>query len=160
MDKFHAYMKIILTNSMTIYLKNKVFVSTNGRTDWLFPPAGWFVRLVKRLCHFMQLLIWRWVEDVIHGKSSAPYHVRAFKYKMIGHLKVGIVKEGVDIAKIHLSKDKHSIALNTTTPRKITLQLDLKEKSLKVWLNGHLKEKKLAAIVDEGPWYAFVELRG
>jgi hypothetical protein len=68
------------------------------------------------------------------------------------------VKEGFELAKLGASKEKILISLNTSTPRLITLELDMDAKTLRVFMNHHLKEKKTVA-VPEGAWYPLVEIR-
>jgi hypothetical protein len=55
---------------------------------------------------------------------------------------------------------KHLIPSNTTTPRRLTLILDLGAHTLKAYLNGMLKEKKLISNIEEGVWHPVIEIRG
>jgi hypothetical protein len=71
---------------------------------------------------------------------------------------VGIVKEGFDITKIDKHTEKHLIQLNTSTPRTVTLELNMDAKTLRLWINGFLKDKR-TVVVPEGTWSPIVEIQ-
>lgn len=69
-------------------------------------------------------------------------------------IKFGVIKEGYDITKV---KDFRLIHLTTSTPRTVTLTLDMTKNLLSLSLDGHPKPKK-SITVSEGMWFPLLEI--